>query len=114
MLAGVEAPNSTADRRARGRPYTGVSTGSKGARCHGNFDAVLFPPSRSQAAPHPVAFPAASWDPAIAPTHTVRVAQERAPPRASQEAADPSHPRAPPHAWRLSREAHGFRRSSGG
>lgn len=64
---------------------------------HGHLDAVLILASRSQLASPPAVLPAASPEPRVA-SFTVRVARERAPPRASPESADPSHPRAPPHA----------------
>lgn len=65
---------------------------------HGHLDAVLIPASRSQLAPPPAVLPADSPEPVAAPTFTMRVARERAPPRPSHESADPSHPRAPPAA----------------
>lgn len=65
---------------------------------HGHLDAVLIPASRGQLAAPPLLLPAASPEPEVAPTSTLRVARERAPPRASPGSADPSHPRAPPHA----------------
>lgn len=65
---------------------------------HGHLDAVLIPATRSPLAAPPTLLPAATPEPVVAPTFIVRVARERAPPRASPEFADPSHPRAPPHA----------------
>lgn len=68
------------------------------AHDHGHLDGVLLRASRSQVAPPPVALLAASPESVAGPMLTVRVAQGRAPARASPDAADPSRPRAPPHA----------------
>lgn len=65
---------------------------------HDHLEAVLIPASRGQLAVPPMVLPAASPEPVVAPTFTIRSARERALPRASSKSADPSHPRAPPHA----------------
>ena len=65
---------------------------------HDHLDAVLIPTNRSQLVSPPAMVSAVSPGLVAAPTFTSRVARERAPPRASPEPTDPSHPRAPPQA----------------
>ena len=73
-------------------------TSDERAHEHGHLDGILLPTTRSHDAPWLAALPSGSPDAGVGRTDTARVLEERAPPRASPEALDPSHPRAPPHA----------------
>ena len=73
-------------------------TPDESAHEHGHLDGIILPTTRSHDASWLVALPSGSPEAVARREATPRFFEERAPPRASPEAADPSHPRAPPHA----------------